>query len=364
MSSQGFEAAALLRVPFDELKEGAREQNKSTVLAALVARLRSDECRGAGRDAPLAEVEAALVQHRAFLSAASSAQTACLARLEARLHHVSSCDGAAWEARRAERLLCDFLHRAGCVEAAAALEAATGGPLLQDGALHLARSEMRRALEGGDPGPALAWCAAHRASLTKAKSTLELRLRLTQLAARVLAGDTRGAVGVAREHAAPLVTPASEPLLLHAMGLLSRRAEAAAMLSPQAWAELSRDLEGEWAATHGLPPVSPLELLLQAGLTALHTQHVDRHAGPLGEAELAELAAPLPWAKHSQTRQRCRLTNALMDEANPPAALPNGRVFSRAALEELAAASNGVLYCPHTGDGPYNIGELRKVFLA
>lgn len=38
-----------------------------------------------------------------------------------------------------------------------------------------------------------------------------------------------------------------------------------------------------------------------------------------------------------------------MDEHNPPMVLPNNYCYSRAALEEMAAASGGTVTCPRTG---------------
>ena len=38
-----------------------------------------------------------------------------------------------------------------------------------------------------------------------------------------------------------------------------------------------------------------------------------------------------------------------MDDNNPPMALPNGHVYSQAALRAMAAASGGRVTCPRTG---------------
>jgi macrophage erythroblast attacher len=161
------------------------------------------------------------------------------------------------------------------------------------------------------------------------------------------------------------------------MGLLARPPEAAAaLLTPAAWSALAAEFGRAWAAAHGHPPAaSHFALALQAGLCVLHTAHAaPRHRGPLGEPELGSLAAALPTARHSRTRLLCRLTGAVLDESNPPLALPNGRVYSRRAVEERAvkgrpgATAEGgeclLVWCPLTGDGPFPLSACRKVFLA
>ncbi|UZJ56995.1 hypothetical protein CBS101457_006315 [Exobasidium rhododendri] len=80
---------------------------------------------------------------------------------------------------------------------------------------------------------------------------------------------------------------------------------------------------------------------------------------------LGVLAKEIPWSHHANSTLVCTITGKIMDENDPPMALPNGRVYSRTALEELALNSKDgeTVTCPRTGDSfPYS--TLRKVFIS
>ena len=59
----------------------------------------------------------------------------------------------------------------------------------------------------------------------------------------------------------------------------------------------------------------------------------------------------------------CALSNTLMDEHNPPAALPNGFAYSQRALLEQAAGAGGRVTCPRTGFS-CDASELRRVYIS
>jgi macrophage erythroblast attacher len=52
-----------------------------------------------------------------------------------------------------------------------------------------------------------------------------------------------------------------------------------------------------------------------------------------------------------------------MNEDNPPLVLPNGYVYSRKALEEMAKANQGKITCPRTGD-VCTFSELARAFIS
>lgn len=331
------------------------------------------------------------------LAAATDAEAAALQQLRARVAHlaagVAACADAdalrSWEASRLERLLAEHLLRSGQHASGAALAAAAGVSDLVDIELLSATASTAAALRRGDAEPALQWCDAHRAKLAKLHSALEFRLRLQQFVELARAGRHADAVAHARRHLAPLAHTAdmlSE--LQRAMALLllkpgvtpphcKRDVE---LLSPRAWDALAAELDVEAARVHGLTPVSGAALRLQAGLCVLNTPNTQRdvdggssgRAGvaasmrqdPLSDPLLARLAAALPHSKHVHSRLVCPISQRIMNEDNPPAALPNGFVYSRAALEAMAATNGGRIVCPRTGAGPYDIASLQKVFCA
>jgi hypothetical protein len=298
-----------------------------------------------------------------------------------------------WEGARLDRLLAEHLLRCGQHASGAALAAAAGVAELVDTQLLAATAATAAALRGGDARAALAWCDAHRAKLHKTRSSLEFRLRLQQFVELIRAGQHTAAVVHARQHLAPLAAGASSSGLLElqrCMALLllkphapPRCARHVELLSPSAWAALATEFDADAARVHGLTPASGVALRLQAGLCVLNTPHAQRssgsggsgadHAGaaasaaqqdPLSDPLFARLASGLPHSKHVHSRLVCPISQRVMNEDNPPAALPNGYVYSRAALEAMAAASGGRIVCPRTGAGPFEVASLRKVFLA
>ena len=178
---------------------------------------------------------------------------------------------------------------------------------------------------------------------------------------------------------APIVTPEQLPLLQRVFALLVYRQPDglpspchAPLLAASAWTGLADEFRAESARVHGLTRVSALSLRLQAGLCALNAPYVTRsEAGstaqalgdPLCEDAFRVLARGLPFSKHTHTRIVCPLTGLVLDADNPPAALPDGHVYSAAALDELARAGGGWIACPRTGER-YNASEVTRVYLA
>jgi hypothetical protein len=111
---------------------------------------------------------------------------------------------------------------------------------------------------------------------------------------------------------------------------------------------------------------------VQAGLSALKTplgvQDNCNVEDPLHLESFRSLAAPLPFAKHLQSKLVCHLTRELMNENNPPMVLPNGYVYSLKVLVlNHLTPTNGLAaqrltidaqrapccggFCGHSGDG-------------
>lgn len=104
------------------------------------------------------------------------------------------------------------------------------------------------------------------------------------------------------------------------------------------------------------------------------------------ETGLGILAREVPWSHHANSTLVCHITGKIMNENNPPMALPNGCVYSRAvsrdmvavfaelssltriflqALEELALSSKdgASVICPRTGES-FSLSSLRKVYIS
>ena len=386
-AASGVDAPLLLRVPCESLKGHARERTKvlNTQLASLVAEavaaLPLATTPGA-QEAILAPLEARLQALRRQFADVAIAEGHATEQLLARVQHLGgSLDAAAnedtlraWERVRLDRLLADHLQRNGAIVSGAQLASSSGVEALVDTELHSAHAAVVIALRQGDAAPALEWCNTHRSRLAKVRSSLELRLRMQQLVELIGRGDTKAALNHARTFVGPAAvasgSASEEDLreLQRIMTLLAYREAPTGyeQMLADGWGALATAFMEEAAKLHGMGRVSGLTLRLQAGLVALNPPHVahTQRNDPLRDANLARLAAQLPHSKHVHSRVVCQLTGAVMDERNPPAALPNGQVYSRAALEHLAMQNGGEIRCPRTGDGPYTLSQLQKVFLA
>jgi hypothetical protein len=133
------------------------------------------------------------------------------------------------------------------------------------------------------------------------------------------------------------------------------------------WLDLIDLFLQELYRLNSLPPTSLLLIHLQAGLSALKTPQslADNccREDPLHLPAFRTLAEGLPFAKHVHSKLMCALSHTLMDEHNPPAALPNGYVYSQKALAEMAAANGGRITCPRTGFS-CDLSELRRVYVS
>ena len=140
------------------------------------------------------------------------------------------------------------------------------------------------------------------------------------------------------------------------------------------WAALKTSFRSTLFVLHSLPPLPMLNLVLHAGLASLKlpvcladeagAHNVDCPVcDPAGLGALA--AQPeVPFAHHVNSVLVCSITGKLMEgEGREPLALPNGRVYSREALEAMALENGGEVVCPRTGDR-YDFLDTRKVFIS
>jgi macrophage erythroblast attacher len=59
----------------------------------------------------------------------------------------------------------------------------------------------------------------------------------------------------------------------------------------------------------------------------------------------------------------CYISKELMNEDNPPLVLPNGYVYSRKALEEMAKTNQGKITCPRTNQ-VCNFSDLARAYIS
>ncbi|MCO5549561.1 hypothetical protein L7F22_003033 [Adiantum nelumboides] len=80
---------------------------------------------------------------------------------------------------------------------------------------------------------------------------------------------------------------------------------------------------------------------------------------------LGVLAKEVPWSHHINSTLVCAINGRIMNENDPPMALPNGRVYSLTALQEMAIASQDgqTIVCPRTM-ASFKLNDLRKVYIS
>ena len=173
-------------------------------------------------------------------------------------------------------------------------------------------------------------------------------------------------------------------LVKRAMGMLAF-ADVTAMpshrslFSDDRWDALRADFAKANRTIYGIAPEPRLVHVIRAGLSALRTNqcgHPDtaHPKCPACDPHLQRLAAHLPVGHHVRSRLVCRLSGQIMDENNPPMAMPNGSVYSLKALEAMhrdggggdgggsGDSSGGMLRCPRTGF-QCRFEDLRKIFV-
>jgi len=137
---------------------------------------------------------------------------------------------------------------------------------------------------------------------------------------------------------------------------VERRSDLAELLKTQMW------------QVSCLPAQSQLVIALLAGLTCLNSTECIENPQPSSKCpvchpKLAVIAALLPQANRRNSTLVCAISGAAMNEDNPPMALPNGHVYGKALLVDMATANMGQIRCPRTGDS-YDFAELRKVYVS
>jgi macrophage erythroblast attacher len=308
---------------------------------------------------------------RAQLVAARQADALQCDALRLRLDYVqravsvsaSAASLASVDAQRVlDRLVVDFLLRAGHAETARHLAAQADASALCDFALFEQVHAVLVALRRRDCSLALQWCAVHRSQLAKlpADVDVEFDLRAQEFLALLRADQRKEALVYARQWF-PAHAERHLPALQRTMACLAFEKDTthpryrALFDEPARLSELARRFFRAALAVAGAPAIAPLLVYTTAALATLKTtactiesERVD--ACPACNEPLRSLAVALPVALRQQSFLLCRMSGAVMGDDDPPLALPNGNVYSTSALTAQAAANGGRVRDPRTGD--------------
>jgi macrophage erythroblast attacher len=306
--------------------------------------------------------------------------------------------------------MADYMLRQGYTRSAEALVQHEGIESLVDIEVFKESSRIEASLQKRSVVEALNWCKENANALKKVKvwraafpassaeataqSTLEFDLRYQEFIELVRAHKPAEAIAYSRKHLVPWgathMQQIRQAMVLLAFGpdttcppykVSCWRVRKRLTTAPQKlfdeswWTTLCTKFRYTLLTLYSLMPLPMLSLSLHTGLAAMKTpscfssQPMSSNVDcPTCSTDLGKLAAikGVPWAHHVNSTIVCKITGKVMegeDEGREPLALPNGRVYSREALEQMAANNTGKIKCPRTGE-TYGFHELLKVYIS
>uniref|UniRef100_A0A7S0DGV6 Uncharacterized protein n=2 Tax=Amorphochlora amoebiformis TaxID=1561963 RepID=A0A7S0DGV6_9EUKA len=282
--------------------------------------------------------------------------------------------------RSLDSMLAGHLLRGGGLQTALLLAKNSNVFHLVDSEVFISAKKVIDGLRNHNCKPALAWCAANRSRLRRSHSPLEADLRVQQFVEMLKKNDVEGALKYARSHLS-FISTSRQKRALHAMGAIafvpptkSLPERYKYLFEDKNWAELEGSFRKVLFKLNGLSAKSSISIRLQIGLEALKTHHCltggeneekKRRKGvkkarsersntashcPVCSKGMYGLAQDLPPSHRSHSCIVCRICGEVMDENNPPMALPNGNVYSKKAIDENSKLNHGDIVDPRSDD--------------
>lgn len=280
-----------------------------------------------------------------------------------------------WEKLRLDRALVHFMLREGMYETAEKLAKSQGIEELVDMEIFQDSRVVIEGLRKRDCSEALRWCAENKRRLQKFQSKLEFRLRLQEFVEHARAGRKTDAILYMQKFLLAFNCDSDRDRLIEVqrfMALLIFEPSTSCqpykdMYSERNWIELENAFKQDNYSLHGLTRESTVEIMLKAGLATLKTRKCGTEAErkpncPSCVEPYLSLAQSLPRGRHDNSTLVCSISGQIMDENNPPMALPNGNVYSRNALTKLSEDGHGIIIDPKNQDTT-RLDELRKCFI-
>ncbi|KAI0044960.1 hypothetical protein FA95DRAFT_1496231 [Auriscalpium vulgare] len=286
----------------------------------------------------------------------------------------SSKDGdyAQWEEIRLDRWLVDWVLRHGKERSARKIAQERDIERLVDIELFMDIRRIEDALRSRSCAEALAWCSENKSALRKLKSTLEFDLRLQEYIELARTRKTREAIAYSRKHLVSWqdthITQIQQASALLAFPPTTNCNPYKRLYDPTRWSNLILSFRLAIFNLNTLPSEPLLHLALYGGLSSLKLptcyDHVTKNVDcPVCDPWLGRLAEEVPFSHHVNSTIVCRMSGRIMDEDNPPMAFPNGYVYSREALEDMATWNDGKVKCPRSGE-ECDFSKLRKVYIS
>ncbi|CAM6095227.1 unnamed protein product [Calypogeia fissa] len=372
----------LVKVPYEHLKKSMRVTTRlvEKEVSAVVAGVTEAVDKEMSKDETVQHLTSLVSRLQGLkrkLDESNKNEQGQVQRCRARLDHLSILSLSSkdtqikWNSKRVERILVDYMLRSSYYDTAMKLAESANIQDLADIEIFLDARKVVEALRNRDCSDALAWCADNKSKLKKAKSKFEFKLRLQEFIELVRAEKMMDAIMYARKYLAAWGSTNMKELQ-QAMATLAFKsntdcASYKILFDEKQWDNLIQQFKQEFYKLYGMTLEPLLKIHLQAGLSALKTPFCYEDGctkeDPLSQATFRQLAEPLPYAKHIHSKLVCFISKELMNEDNPPLVLPNGYVYSRKSLEDMAKKNQGKVTCPRTGV-VCNFTDLSKAYIS
>lgn len=274
-----------------------------------------------------------------------------------------------WCNQRINRLIIDYLLRAGYFETAQKLAEQSDVEDMCNRSVFMIAKQVEDSLLCHETDRCLEWIADNKSKLRRLKSTLETNVRLQDCIELVRRGERLEAVHYARKFLANLAKEQWNEDVVKVMGLIGfgipfKSRAYNEYFSPHRWTILIEQFRQENARVYKLMDHSSFNACLCMGLSALKTPQCHPDPGarcPTCRPEMYELAEELPYSHVSNSRLICAYSGEPLTSDNEPLMLPNGYVYGTNSIEKLRNSSDEIV-CPRTGE-VFQYSQLLRVFV-
>jgi macrophage erythroblast attacher len=283
---------------------------------------------------------------------------------------------AAYYKSRTNRLVVDHLLRKNYVETAQkiATEYNLNDFISIDGKILAEYRKVIIDLNNKSCESAMRWCQTNKSKLSRINSEFEFKLIFQEFIELVRQNNIQGALVFMKRYAETFqdnhigdISKAMGCLTFYKM--IDKFPQYKYYFDDARWTDLIELYKKESFYVMGISNQSGLEVTLQSGLCSLRTSNCfekklsKSHSCPICNPILQKMAAAVPSTHKIVSSLICRITGEIMDEHNPPVALPNGQVYSLKALKSMAERTRGKIVCPTTKD-IFLYSQVIKIYIS
>lgn len=218
--------------------------------------------------------------------------------------------------------------------------------------------------------PALKWACTNREKLKQNSSNLELKLRRLQFVEILQNGNRADALQYARAYFTPFASVHMEEIQkLMCCLLYSGRLDSSPyqeMTSPNNWDNLSEEITKEFCSVLGQPYVSPLSVVMAAGVEGLPTLLKLANVMSAKKQEwlaMKQLPVPVELGKEFQFHSIfvCPVSRDRGSDENPPMLMPCLHVLCKQSITKLSKSSTRTFKCPYC-PAEVSVAQCRQLY--